>query len=194
MMKNVNKKIIRVLFFILCSFLQLGVVLFMVLSSVSVLKNGTEYKFKLIVKDPADIFRGKYLYLNYDDRAITYYPSTPYEAGTPVYVQYDVAEDGFASLSLVETECPEHTKDFLKTIIDSRPYLSEDGDNHSNIVFPITSWYMNEDEVQKAEQLYQESKEVYASIFIRDGKARIKGVYFDGISIDKAVEEQNAYK
>ncbi len=194
MMKNVNKKIMKVLFFILCSFLQLGVVLFMVLSSVSVLQNGTEYKFKLVVKDPSDVFRGKYLYLNYDERAITYYHSAPYEAGTSVYVQYDVAEDGFASLSLVETECPEHTKDFLKTIIDSRPYLPEERESYSNIVFPITSWYMNEDEVQIAEQLYQKSKEVYASIFIRDGKARIKGVYFDGISIDEAVEEQSIYK
>ena len=191
-MKLFRNKIIIVIIFILCSFFQLAFVFSIVFTSNSILQNGKEYKFKLIAHDPFDFFRGKYLFLNYDDRALTYLTSADYKLGDTVYVQYDVGKDGFAFLSSIETKRPSHTKDFLKACIHDNSYKLKE--EHTYIKNPFSNrWYMNENEVKNAEKLYRKSEETYAIISIKNGQARIKNIYFDDVPISEAIKEIDKY-
>ena len=63
-----NKKILLISAFVLVVLVQLYVPAKMIWGREEVLNTGTEYKFRTAPIDPNDVFRGKYINLNYEAR------------------------------------------------------------------------------------------------------------------------------
>ncbi len=64
-----------------------------------------------------------------------------------------------------------------------------------DLEFPFTKFYMEETKAADAEKLYWEtlrdnSKTIYALVYIKDGDAVLKDVCIDGVSIKELVKKK----
>lgn len=165
---------------------QLFVPISMIFQSNIVLKNGTEFKFKLQPIDPSDPFRGEYVVLNFTDN--TYVPATTeiWQNETLVYVIIENNESGYAYIADVRKKKPTETSNYLTLPIN---YVEE---NYLQFNFPFDRFYMSENKAQKAEDLYIEnlrdsSSINYAIVSIKDGKSVIKDIQVNGVSLVELV-------
>ncbi len=150
---------------------------------------GAEYKFRIRPADPQDIFRGKYIALQYEGSAITVQDEQNWTPGESVYVLLSTDEQGFARVESVSKDEPKGRGNFFKAQV---AFVSRDGSNSLRLTYPFTRFYMEEFAASKAEQLYWQklrdtSSTVYALVGIRDGKAVLKDVLIDGVSLKTAL-------
>lgn len=177
-----NKKKILLLLFILAALVQLYVPAKMILEREDVLTTGKEYKFNVEPVDPSDPFRGKYITLRFKD---THFDSNDkWHRNETVYVIFKLDKNGFAIIDSVSKEEPLDTDDYLKTKIRY----------NKSVKYLFDRFYMEESKAYEAEKLYKESrrdtsKVTYALVNIKKGKAVLKNVLINGVSMQKLVNE-----
>ena len=180
-----NKKKILFLLFILVAIVQLFVPAKMILDREDVLKTGKEYKFNVEPIDPSDPFRGKYITLRFKDTKFDNYTDNKWIRNETVYVIFKLDKKGFAIIDSVSREKPIGTEDYLKTKIKY----------YNNVKYLFNRFYMEESKAYTAEVLYKESrrdtsKVTYALVNIKNGKAVLKNVLINGVSIRELVKER----
>lgn len=187
-----NKNIIIIAFLIL-AIVQLAVPIQMILHNNEILSTGKLYKFKAQPIDPYDAFRGKYIYLNFDESTI-YTKDSIVENESYVAV-LGTDKKGFAKIvKLRRKSIPQEDYITIKSLYSYR--VSEnDKCFFVNLNFPFNRYYMNEYKAPKAEESYNSSvrdtsKNVYALIAVKNGEAIIKDVMIDGISIKDYVKKR----
>jgi len=186
-----NKNLIVIAFFVL-ALVQLAVPMQMISHNNDILDNGQLYKFKAQPIDPYDAFRGKYIYLNFDESTI--FTKDSIVNNIPYVAILGTDKKGFAKITKLRRK-PIANEDYitLKSIYSYRVFPNEKRFSVT-INFPFDRFYMNEYKAPKAEKTYNSSvrdtsKNVYALVAVKDGEAIIKDVMIDGISIKDYVSE-----
>lgn len=175
-------------FFGLMVVTQLAIPISLIFQNNKVLKNGTEFCFRLQPIDPIDPFRGEFIILNFTDNTFNKNLSEGEERDLK-YVLIENNEDGFAHITGFSSEKPSNTNNYLELPID---YSTE---TEYIFNFPFDRFYMAENKAQKAEDLYFEtlndsSSINYAVVKINNGKSSLLDVQVNGVSLVDLVGEE----
>lgn len=190
-----NKKTIMLILFAGLVFLQISVPAKMIWSTEKVLKEGTTFKFKCRPVDPTDLFRGKYITLNFaDDEFYDYQFESNYK--DDVYVIPEVGSDGFAKIKNVFPKPPDGENIYFKAKVGSTRNIN--GNDYIRVNFPFKRYYMEESKAKPAEDLYRDAIRSsdstmispYALVTIQNGKAVLKNVMIDDQTIEEILEEK----
>lgn len=157
----------------------------MIFSREEVMDEGTEYRFKVAPVDPNDPFRGKYIYLNFEDNAYIVEDESEWYRGEPAYVLFYNDEEGFAKIRSVQKFPPVTESNYLETTIDN---VIVDDSTKLYVDYPFTRFYMEESKAFAAEIIYQKSlrdtsQVTCALVSINNGEAVLKDVLINDISI-----------
>ncbi len=177
-------------FFGLMVIAQLFVPASMIFQNTKVLQNGEEFHFRLQPIDPTDPFRGEYIILNFlDDGYVSVDSSEMWEGHHTAYAIIENNADGYAYVADVQQEAPLDISNYLALPIEATY------ENSIHFNFPFDRFYMSEDKAQKAEDLYfenlRDSTSInYAVVSINNGKAVLKDVQVNGISLVDLVGEE----
>ena len=158
-----------------------------------ILKTGTPYKFKMIIRDPNDPFRGKYIYLYFGNTRMNLKEDSGYNYGDNILVEVMNDSLGFAQIKKISNKKPSNSNYFTAKVMSS--YFAKEKSYIVDIEFPFNKFYMEETKAEDAEKLYNEtirddSKIMYALVYIKDGNAVLKDVCIDGVSIKDLVKKK----
>lgn len=184
-----NNKTIFFSAFILVALVQLYVPAKMIWDREDVIKTGEEYKFKTAPVDPNDIFRGKYIALNFEDNTFPVNNDKDWKWNDEIYVGLSKDNEGFAQIVSVSRELPADEVDYFKATVSS--YY----DNAITINFPFERFYMEESKALPAEKMYNSmqrdaSKTTYALVSVKNGQSVLRDVLIDGVSIGELVKRE----
>lgn len=175
--------------FLLLAVVQLFVPANMIYQQETVLKTGTEYRFKTRPIDPVDPFRGRYITLDFEANRFPADTTFREMSGKPVWVFIEKDEKGYARVADVWKSKPEAPGDsFIKARM--RSYI---GGKEPEIFlqYPFQRFYMEETKAPEAERAYWEamrdtSQTPYALVRVKDGTASLVDVFVDGVSVKEA--------
>ncbi len=190
-MKNKN---LIIAIFIVVVLAQLFVPAQMIYNQEDILKTGKIVKFRCEPIDPYDPFRGKYITLNFKESEIKVNNSKDWKNNETVYAKIIIAKDGFAKIESVSKTEPTDNSIYLKLKVD---YINNYNNDYTmELEFPFNRFYMNEYKAKIAEIVYAEStvdttKIAYALVATKNGKAVIKDVLIDNISIKELAKAKN---
>jgi len=170
----------KYLFFGIMIILQLAVPLWIIYSSEKILLNGKEFRFRCEPVDPADLFRGQYITLNYKDNNAQVDNPERFN-NKDVYGVLTTDKEGFARFSSVVLSEPT-SGDYLKTRVIST------GEREITLDIPFQTYYMEESKAPLAEQIYRErsvdaSQKVYSNVRILNGKGKLHSVFINDSNI-----------
>lgn len=176
-----NKRIIAFIIYAIC---LLAIPAKMILDQQAVFNEGTAYKFKCQPVDPNDPFRGKYVRLGFE--RIEAPVNNKQNSSDPFYGIISLDNNGYAHVSKVV-----HTYDPDEVMIELN--LNYSSDSISVFSLPFDRLYMNEDKAQSAENLYRDAlrddnQDVYAKVFISNGRFLLDDVYVDGTPLKDMLE------
>ncbi|GAA5221346.1 hypothetical protein GCM10025777_19760 [Membranihabitans marinus] len=157
----------------------------MVWQQESVIHSGTVFKFRTAPVDPVDVFRGRYVALNYADNQYEMSEKREWRNGETIYVVFKKDDFGYAIIDSISKERPANVDDYLKTTVD---YFTSEIPQTITVVFPFDRLYMEESKAQNAEEIYRREgskgeKETYGLVSIKEGRAVLLDVFIDNISI-----------
>jgi uncharacterized membrane-anchored protein len=175
-----------ILFFTILVVAQLGIAGRMVIQQEQILQKGKQFLFKAAPVDPNDPFRGKYITLSFE--AEQYQTSDPqiWQASEDVFVLLSTDLDGFAEVTGLRESPPADDTPYFRAQIDY--FYPQDSINLISLSFPFDRYYMEESKAPEAERIYREAfreakNEVYALVFINQGKSVLEDVQIGGQSI-----------
>lgn len=154
-----------------------------------VLRRGTPYRFETAPVDPVDLFRGRYVQLDF--RAATVALPLPPDHDGRVYAVLGVDDRGFARITELRTTPPSHA-DYLHVRAwpapqpvallpsdrpPSHPRPDTSRQAHTRLDLPFGRYYMEESAAKEAERRYLEQQRdpdappAYAVVHVHDGEA-----------------------
>jgi uncharacterized membrane-anchored protein len=158
------------------------------------LRYGRAYKFRTAPVDPYDAFRGRYVWLAYEqDHARFSGRSGDVSIHGSGYGAIRQGADGFAVIDQVSLEPPK-TGDYINVV-----QLYPDWKTKSIVHFrlPADRFYMEETAAPEAERVYRERNRwsdtnhtTYATIRIRNGEAVLENLFIDDRPISEFIREQ----
>jgi uncharacterized membrane-anchored protein len=184
-----SKQKILILIFVLTAFAQIFVPAKMVFDSEQNIRQGNEFLFRLRPVDPNDPFKGKYIMLYFEQNSFPVSDIEKKKSGASVYVLLTNDSEGYAQILSVQETPPIGEQDFIEANI---AYINS-YDSLLIIDYPFNKYYMEESKAALAEDIYREirdKKTAYASVFVKNGKATLAGVYIDGVSIEQLAKER----
>lgn len=193
------KKLIFPLF-ILIALIQLATPIKSIYNQEQILANGKEFKFKTAPVDPNDPFRGKFVTLRFKENTIKVAPYKKWNRGEEIFASIEENEHGFAQLLNVSKEAPSNHKYYILAKIQRIITTKNENNKISNvelqIQYPFNRFYMEESKAKAAEDLYRKASAnkktlSYALVNIKNGKATLKDVMIDGVSIREVIINDN---
>ena len=180
--------------FILVALVQLFVPAQMIWNNEDVLETGKAFKFKTAPIDPNDPFRGKYIFLNFDNVDVEIPKEHDWKRGELVYVSLLENTAGFAEISSVSKMEPKETGDFVIAKVGFINSYNTDKTTMT-IQYPFERFYMEESKAYDAELTYRDSqrdttKTTYALVHVKNGDAVLRDVLIDGIPIKDLVKKE----
>lgn len=186
-MKN-YKLILGIVFGVLC-LAQIGVVLFQIMSYEKILKEGESFYFKVLLLDPYDPFRGRYVTLRFENA--TKAPLAQGQNKKNQSLGYAILEhqeklDRVKEITFVKPK----EGSFLEVNINENRQK-----NASSTVYfslPYDRFYMREDVAPKAEKVLglRSGIEVKAKLKVLNGKGVIEELLVGEISLSEFVHSQ----
>lgn len=184
------KPIHLVLIFILVVMAQLYVPASMIFQQEEIIETGTAYKFKTQPVDPSDPFKGKYIFLNYEQN---HFPSTDttWRQNEVIHISLKTDSLGFMKASKISREIP-NSADYVTAKVD----WYNDSEKMVYYRFPFNEFYMNESKAYDAEVAHTKAQQdslptnTYALVYVLRGKGVLGNVYIDDIPIGEYVEKQ----
>lgn len=175
---------------------QLVVPAWMIRGREQTLHLGRVYKFLTAPVDPYDAFRGRYVWLSFQESSAPWQGSDPGPFRGYCYALLKNGEDGFAKVTAV-TPRPPSTGDYVRV-----HSWSVDRSDGVEFTFPFSRYYMEESQAPAAERAYQEysnrrsqtNLNTYAVIRVRDGDAVIEDLIVGGKPIREFIQQQSAGK
>ena len=177
--------------FILMVLVQLFVPANMIWNNEDVLRTGKEFKFKTAPIDPNDPFRGKYIFLSFDNITVEIPKEHDWKRGEAIYVSIKEDNKGFAIIDSISRKEPQQIQDFVKAEVGFINSYQADKVT-MNIRYPFERFYMEESKAYDAEITYRETrrdttKTAYALVNVKEGDAVLKDVLIDGVPIAELV-------
>ena len=180
--------------FILVALAQLFVPAQMIWNKEDVLETGKAFKFKTAPIDPNDPFRGKYIYLSFDNVRVEIPKDNDWKRGESIYALLTENEEGFAEITSISRTKPKETQDFVTAKVAFIDIYSKEKTTMT-VRYPFERFYMEESKARDAELIYRESqrdttKTTYALVHIKNGAAVLKDVLIDGVPIKDLVNKE----
>jgi uncharacterized membrane-anchored protein len=164
---------------------QLGAPAWMIVSHEETLRTGQMFKFRTMPVDPYDAFRGRYVWLQTEQNALSLPAGAQWTRGQKVFALIETGTNGFSKLGELRATRP-----------DSTPYLtvrvSEIAGSTAYLRVPFDRYYMEEGLAPAAEKAYLEhsrtsERNAYITVRVRDGLGVIENLWIDGIPIHEFV-------
>ena len=175
--------------FIVVCVAQLLAPVSMIYTHEATLASGKLFKFKTAPVDPADVFRGKYVALRFEDQEGHGETGVDWASLDEVYALVEEATDGYAHFTEVLLAPPEDL-DYL------RVKVSHTQGSRLSLNIPFDRYYLPEDLAPQAEQAYREhsrmgNRDAYVTVVIKDGFGVISNLYLSGQPILEFLRSQN---
>ncbi len=179
--------------FLLLAAIQLFVPVKMVIEQESILEKGKPYKFKTAPVDPSDPFRGKYITLRFEAEQYRTSDTTEWKNQQIAYVYLSKDIDGFARVEEVRREPPSEERDYFEAKIQH--FSIYDQMAQIDLSFPFDRFYMKETKAADAEEAYrkalrEERDNIYALVYVKNGKTVLEDVRIGEQSIKEVVSKK----
>ena len=177
---------IKVIFFAVLALVQLAIPMYMIYGREQVISEGVEYKFKTRPVDPYDVFRGKYIQLDYE--VSTYKTKDDFKRGEVIYVAIGTDSLGYAQVETVSKwEEDMNRSSYVKAEVQ---YCYND---KLEIKLPFERYYMEESKALDAEIAHRDAVRdttsiTYGLVHVKDGDAVLTDVIINDVSIKDYVE------
>jgi uncharacterized membrane-anchored protein len=159
------------------------------------LRLGRAYRFRTAPVDPYDAFRGRFVWLGYEQNHARWRGEAEPSPRSMAYALVEEGQDGFAFIREVELR-PPTSGDFVRVEQVYRGW----GTNSGVVYFtlPFDRYYMEETEAPRAERAYSEhsnrrgqtNHNTYAVVRIKDGDAVLENLYVDAQPITEILRHQ----
>jgi uncharacterized membrane-anchored protein len=174
---------------------QWAVPIKMIVDSESVLKSGTEYRFRTEPIDPSDPFRGKYVTLRFNAERFETDTMYKFTNGEQVYALLSVDSLGFAQVrNLYPYQPTDQDFNMLKTRVSYASVF--EGKQSVTLDFSFDRFYVEESKASQTERVYwnaqRDSAQVaYAVVRIQNGQGIIEELMINNRPILEIVRELN---
>ena len=174
---------------------QLGVAGRMVFQQEKIIQKGQQFFFKAAPVDPHDPFRGKYMTLRFEAEQYESTDTTNWQRKEEVYVLLTTDVDGFAKILDLSTSPPGDDQPYFKATINYSH--TQESLTYVELLFPFNRYYMEESKAPEAEKIYREAlqqnkENIYAVVFINQGKSVLEDVRIGDNSIKNLVDTSSA--
>ncbi len=174
--------------FLCVAFAQIVTPLSMIVKRESVLKNGTQFKFKTVPIDPYDAFRGRYVALQIKENYVPTIKDIKLSNGQTIYAIIEIDSQGFATFTSVNPNRPDE-KSYIQAKVR---YVYND---KVGLDLPIDRYYMEEEAAPTAEKIYRQyaqrdKQDAYVVVRIKDGFAVIENLFVGGQRIEDIVRQE----
>lgn len=178
---NTNLKYLLFGFMIL---VQIGVPGYLIASRESILHEGERMLFRTKPVDPYDAFRGRYLWLGFEEDKVAAKKDERWEPGQIAFVILENDAAGFEKAVGLSKKQPVGRR-YVKVQTTSGVYEGSVG-----IEYPFRQYFLSEKKAPKAESLYrdhssQERREAYISVRVKDGLAVLENLFIAGKPISE---------
>lgn len=173
----------RLPLFLVACLAQLWVPASMIVRAERTLAEGELFRFRTAPVDPADLVRGRYVALGFQETRGAPLDAQPFAPGQTVHALLERDVEGFARIAGVAHEAPE--VDAYLTVEVER--VDEDA---IQVRFPIDRFYLPEQKAPEAERLYakEAGRAAWAAIRVRAGQAVIEDLVIGGTSVLERTE------
>ncbi|MBF0486214.1 MAG: GDYXXLXY domain-containing protein [Candidatus Omnitrophica bacterium] len=176
--------------------LQIAVPVSMIVQRESILKTGTQFRFKTAPVDPYDAFRGRFVALRVAGGDNIPRPEgLDLKYGQKVYAQIGLDDKGFAKVSQITLQKPQGSAYMTATVNVFSPLTKE-----VVLHLPIDRYYMEESAAPRAERVYREHsrrgvrQDAYVDVRVKDGEAVIEELYIGGERIEDVLKQAKEKK
>ncbi|CAN5131976.1 hypothetical protein BH23BAC1_BH23BAC1_00160 [soil metagenome] len=178
--------------FIIISLIQLFFPAKMIWNRERVIAANNNFKFRTAPVDPHDPFRGKYLFLQFQENQFKVDGSEDWAQNQDVFVLLSEDKEGFVKIADVYPTPPDDTPLYIKAKIG---YVYDDAGKKIIINYPFEKFYMEESKAYDAELAYNASaqdttKVTYALVSVLKGEAVLNDVFIDNVSIKEVVKRK----
>ena len=180
--------------FVVVAAVQLAVPVAMIAGREATLRYGRAYKFRTRPIDPYDAFRGRYVWLGFEQDHAPWRGEAAAVVGSKAYVSIQEGRDGFAMVREVRAQLPAEGE-YLQVRVSYPGW----GTNSGSVYFtlPFDRYYMEETKAPAAEHAYwqhqntrgQTNQNTYAVVRVRNGESVLENLYVGGKPIAEALRE-----
>ena len=158
---------------------QISIPSYLILSRESILRDGESIMFRTKPVDPYDAFRGRYLWLGFEEDSVSASAADHWEHGQMAYVILQKDNAGFAKAVSLTRKRPNQGI-YLKVLVRSGIYQGKVG-----IEYSFGQYFLSEKKAPKAESLYRrhtssEKREAYVIVRVKDGLAALENLFIAG--------------
>ncbi len=157
---------------------------------------GNLYKFRVEPVDPTDLFRGKYVRLNFKDDEFITTNYDRYDPSNEVYLSLKEDEDGYAVVDTAYLPGEDIPVDHLRINVGHIWSVKDKEDLwRVTLTYHFNRFYMEESKAPAAEEAYNNAvrngtSDSYALVAIKNGEAVLLNVYLRGLPLVDIAEEQ----
>jgi len=181
--------------FTLVAIAQVMVPTWMIARQQMILREGRTFKFRTAPVDPYDAFRGRYVWLRYEQDHARWNGEIEAARRSTAYAIIEEGQDGFAVIREVGLRPPK-SGNYLKVEDVYRGWGTTAGVVHFTL--PFDRYYMEETKAPTAERAYwehsnrrgQTNYNTYAVVRIKDGDAVMENLFVDGQPIARFARQQ----
>ena len=162
----------RLIIFVLLAFAQLAVPGSLIWKREHTLRQGSVWKFRTAPVDPVDVFRGRYVALQFEVETQQISPPANASSGDTVFITLKANAEGFAEIDQVLTTKPAGD-DFMAAELSGK-----------TISLPFDKYWVTERDAPAAESAYRnlsrrDNPNAFATVRVFRGDAALDQLYLD---------------
>ena len=162
----------RLIVFVLLALAQLAVPGSLIWKRQHTLRQGSVWKFRTAPVDPIDVFRGRYVALQFEVETQQVSPPNGNRSGDTVFITLKANADGFAEIDQISTTKPSGD-DFMAAELSGK-----------TISLPFDKYWVTERDASAAETAYRnlsrrDKQNAFVTVRIFRGDAALEQLYLD---------------
>jgi uncharacterized membrane-anchored protein len=186
----VNRRELALVALVVVAAAQLAVPAWMIAGREKTLRAGQRFKFRTQPVDPADAFRGRYVWLRLEPDAVRPRAIVRWTPNQRAYAVLAVDSNGFATVERLERARPA-----AEPSIAVRIGWAPDGTNDVHFSWPIDRYYMEERKAPAAEAAYRAhsartNRACHVTVRVRGGDAVLEELFIEGRPVRDYLREQ----
>ena len=162
----------RLIVFVLVALAQLAVPASLIWKREQTLRHGSVWKFRTAPVDPVDVFRGRYIALQFEAESQEISPPANSVSGQTVFITLRQNAEGFAEIDQVSLARPAGD-DFIEALLAGK-----------NVTLPFDNFWVNERDAPAADAAYasqsrRDKRNAFVTIRVFRGDAAMEQLYLD---------------
>lgn len=172
----------RVALFLVVALAQIAVPASMIWKRENTLRHGSVWKFRTAPVDPVDVFRGRYVALQFEAESQEIVPPANAAYRQKVFITLRPTAEGFAEIDQVFPERPSGD-DFIQVELTGK-----------TVSLPLDKYWVTERDAPAAETAYRElsrrdRRNAFVTVRVFRGDAALEQLYLDGQPLGEYLRE-----